>query len=184
MFNSKTALAAAVMAFALSAGAAPISTAFVSTASAVQTFHGDSLSDIGATGTLLLDTAGTTTNTVNTALAVFRFSNGVLDDNTTVPLSFDLTFGGVTHTLTQNANIHITINFDTILAFDASAPVLFSTAAGNWLVELNGYTVGSGSEADVRLNVTADFTAVPEPGSLALAGISLFGLAAARRRRG
>lgn len=104
------------------------------------TFQADTLSMSGQTGTLTLDSSGTTTNAIN--VATLNVGNsGLFNGSQNISLDFDLTLDGVVHQLQQQASWTISPSQDSVLAFDASGPVLFETSLGNWLVTLKAFSI-------------------------------------------
>jgi hypothetical protein len=179
------ALALALPLLAIPADASPIAVSFGTGSTALQSFFGDVFSLTGGLGFLSLDTAASTSVTVNTALldiANYTNDNGGYETQP-IGLSFDLTLDGVTHTLTQNATWSITPSFDSVLSAGASAPVEFDTTSGSWGVSLNSFSVGGGILGTFTAPVTADIQPVPEPASIVLFGTALVGGSMQRWRK-
>src|SRR5260221_11709715 len=143
------ALAIALPLMAIPADAGPIAVSFGSGHIALQSFFGDtfSLSGAGGSGLLTLDTTASTSATVNQAiLDIANYTNDNYGYETRpLGLSFDLTLGGVTHTLTQSGTWSITPTFDSVVTWAASVPVTFDTSGGSWEVRLNSFAVGGGA---------------------------------------
>ncbi|HTT10802.1 MAG TPA: PEP-CTERM sorting domain-containing protein [Burkholderiaceae bacterium] len=167
------------------AAASPVSVSDSTTSIGPLTYFADTFTESGMAGSLNLDTAAPTPGVqVNEALLAVGDS-GLTDASQTFTLSFDLTLDGVTHTMTQTMLWTVTPSQDQTLAAAASSGVLFVTGAGNWLVTLDSFQMTADFFGNYATPVTADFAAVPEPGTLALLSIGLLGasLVAARRRQ-
>ncbi len=143
---------------------------------------GDTFTLNGQSGTLALDSSLTTTNTINSGTYNTVYTNGTGVKN--FNLSYDLTLDGVTQTVTQAATWTITLTHDTFITVNSSAPVLFNTAAGNWDVTLQGFSIDNGAVAgNVPITANAQFSPVPEPATAGVFGAILVGLVALGRRR-
>ena len=141
-------------------------------------FQADTFSLSGQSGLLTLDTASTTTQDINSA-AFHNGDSGSFNGSEPLTLTYDLTLDGVTEALTQTATWTITLSKDTFITVAASSPVLFTTSLGTWDVTLDAYSfVGiPGTIGTTRTEATsADFTAVPEPSTMALLAAGLLGL--------
>ena len=173
--------------FATFAMAAPIAVPFatsdLSTDFTFSDAGGDTLQLIGQSGMLALDNStatdsiftGTyvTVSTPHTGLRMFD-------------LMYDLTLGGVTHTISQPATWTITTGPDSFVAA-AGAPVTFETAMGTWSVMADPFTIDNGAKVGtVNFTVSADIipvtSSVPEPATLGMMGTALAGLMLIRRK--
>jgi hypothetical protein len=171
------ALALALPLLAIPVDASPIAISFGGGTTSLQSFFGDNFSLTGGSGFLSLDTAASTSVTVNTALldiANYTNDNGGYESQP-IGLSFDLTLDGVTHTLTQNATWSITPTYDSVFSVAASAPTEFDTASGSWGVTLSSFSLGGGALGKFAAPVKADIQSVPEPASIVLLGTALLG---------
>jgi hypothetical protein len=171
-----------VAASVVPAGAAPILVSFATTGVGPLTFHADTFSESGASGTLTLDTTAQTTNVINNATMTVGDSGFIFDSESLV-LTFTLTLDGISHQLSQSATWTLTPTQDSFLAFAASSPVRFSTSLGRWDVTLQGFTIVASAFGDFPADVSAEFS-VPEPASLTLFGTALVAALRVARRRG
>jgi len=163
---------------ATSASADPVTVTYSSTGIGPLFWAADTFGLTGQAGLLTLDSASTTTAAINTAV-FFIGDSGPFDSSETITLSYDLTLDGVTQTVSQLATWTVTPAQDFFVAVSASSPVHFSTASGDWDVTLDAYSLSSTLIGQTQSTpTTADFVPTPEPGSLALLGVGVLGLAA------
>ena len=173
---------------AIPAAAGTVTVSYSTSPAGPYNYAADTFSLAGQSGTLTLDNAAGTTQTINGGS--YYTGNSVNPDGSgfvgTEPLtlSFSLTLDGVTHTLTRTATWAITPGPDT-LDVTASFSVLFVTPLGDWDVTLDPFSYSNGGRIFVTdpLAVQADFVPTAEPASLFLLGTSLLAVAGLVRRK-
>ncbi len=178
------------------------------TAFAPYIFHNDSFSLDAYSGTVLLDSTAPVSATINQAnflVALWPEWPGYditgLDQAAIDAISVDqlfnlgriLTIGSVSQNVSQQAAFHLTYIADDITGY-VSAPTTFNLGSdGTVDVTLDAFLNNEQIPNTYNFNVTATFAwtppaaptnpSVPEPGTLALMGIALTGLALIKRRR-
>lgn len=167
-----------IIAFAPQANATPITVSFSSTGLAPLTFHADTFSLSGESGTLTLDSVSSVNQGVNKATFTVGFGPSGTENLT---LSYGLTVDGVTHTVSQSATWLITAPGDNFITLAASAPVLFVTGAGSWEVTLDSYAfpithLGTSTLSTPATFTPTPFTSTPEPASIMLFGTGLIAI--------
>ena len=173
---------------AVPAAAGTVTVSYSTSPAGPYNYAADIFSLAGQSGTLTLDNAAGTMQTINGGS--YYTGNSVNPDGSgfagTEPLtlSFSLTLDGVTYTLTQTATWAITPGPDT-LDVTASFPVLFITPLGDWDVTLDHFSYSNGGRIFVTdpLILQADFVPTPEPASLFLVGTPLLGMGGLFRRK-
>ena len=181
------ALALALPLVAVAAEASPVTLSFNSASTGPVSFFGDQFSESGLSGVLNLDTSLSKTVTVNVAhfnIVDYTYDNGGFETQP-VTLGFAMTLDGVTHNLTQTGIWSITPSYDSMLTFNAVAPVLFNTADGSWNIRLLGFSVGGSVLGAFTAPIQAEVTPTPEPATLLLlcAGIAGGGIQRWRKRK-
>jgi hypothetical protein len=166
---------------AIPAAAGNVTVSYSTSPTGPYNYAADIFSLAGQSGTLTLDNAAVTTQSINGGS--YYTGNSVNPDGSgfagsePLSLSINLTLDGVTETLTQTGTWVITPGPDT-LDLAASFPVLFVTPQGNWDVSLDSLSYNNGGRVFVTdpLTLQADFVPTPEPTSLFLVGTSLLGM--------
>jgi hypothetical protein len=153
---------------------------------------GDTINLVGQDGINPLDTSTTVTGTI--FVGSYNTVSTPNSGTRTFDLSYPLTLGGVTHTVTQSAVWTITTGTDTFVA-SGGGPVSYSTPSGDWTVTPDAFTINNGAKVGtVPFTVSADFSpvpsspvpssSVPESATWGLVGTTLVSLLALRRRQG
>src|SRR5215831_3002512 len=178
MKKSSFLLASVFLAASSPSWAIPLS--YNTASSNIVNYGNDTLQLAGQSGTVSVNTSTVTSAAIGLA---------VLDTNYTIPsppdspitvvLSFALSLGGVTHTVSQTALFSITDAVDTVTAAASASPMLF----GAWSVSLEGWQTISTFPGRITANVIADIKYVPEPATLALFGLGLIGIGLRSRKK-
>lgn len=148
-----------------------VPTNFTSGASVLVSYQADTFQFLGSTGSINLNTASPVTVNVNSAQLNIG-NSGSFSGSESLTVGYNLTVGGVTHSVSQMATWSVTPALDTFLTFQASSPVLFDLGPnGEYAVTINAFSISSGIVGSHPVaSTSATFDPVPEPTSVALLG--------------
>ncbi len=164
------------------------------TAFAPVQFYADSFWLDAYTGNVTLDSTAPVTATINNAHFSVVASPDYPFDQTPFPLNRMLTVDSMIQAVSQQAAMHITYMADDITGYLPLGSTIYNLGAdGSVDVTLNAFVMNAFSAGMHDFDVTATFDwtpagtqpnpSIPEPGTLALMGIAMTGLALRKRGR-